>query len=46
MESFGKYLQQGPQLGLCLMYPAPGIIERIGPDCDWVWIDGQHGKLD
>jgi 4-hydroxy-2-oxoheptanedioate aldolase len=28
-----------------MMYPAPGIIERIGPDWDWIWIDGQHGEL-
>ena len=33
------------RLGLCAMYPAPGIIERIGPDWDWIWIDGQHGQL-
>lgn len=28
------------------MYPAPGILERIGPDWDWIWIDAQHGDLD
>jgi 2-keto-3-deoxy-L-rhamnonate aldolase RhmA len=33
-------------LGLSLMYPVPGIIERIGPDWDWIWIDGQHGQFD
>ncbi len=27
------------------MYPAPGIIERVGADWDWIWIDGQHGQL-
>lgn len=27
------------------MYPSPGAIERIGPDWDWVWIDGQHGQI-
>jgi len=27
------------------MYPAPGVIERIGPDWDWIWLDGQHGQL-
>lgn len=27
------------------MYPAPGIIERIGPDWDWIWLDGQHGQI-
>jgi 4-hydroxy-2-oxoheptanedioate aldolase len=35
-----------PQLGLLYSYPAPGIIERIARDWDWVWIDGQHGQLD
>lgn len=32
-------------LGLSVSYPAPGIIERIGPDWDWLWLDGQHGQL-
>jgi 4-hydroxy-2-oxoheptanedioate aldolase len=27
------------------MYPGAGVIERIGPDWDWMWIDGQHGQL-
>ena len=40
-----RLLRGGPQLGLCIMYPASGIIERIGPDWDWIWIDGQHGEL-
>lgn len=35
----------GPLFGLCLMYPAPGIIERIGRDWDWFWLDGQHGQI-
>lgn len=26
------------------MYPAPGIVERVGADWDWIWIDGQHGQ--
>lgn len=34
-----------PQLGLAVMYPAPGVVERIGPDWDWIWIDGQHGEM-
>jgi len=34
------------QLGLCTMYPAPNILERIGLDWDWIWIDAQHGELD
>lgn len=45
-ESFRSILQTGlPQLGLNMMYPSPGAIERIGPDWDWIWIDGQHGEL-
>jgi len=28
------------------MYPSPGVIERIGPNWDWIWIDAQHGDLD
>jgi 4-hydroxy-2-oxoheptanedioate aldolase len=39
-------LSQKPQLGLCMMYPAAGILENIGCDWDWIWIDGQHGELD
>lgn len=46
MSSFIQNMKQGqPQLGLCAMYPASGIVERIGPDWDWIWIDGQHGQL-
>lgn len=46
MKSFLESLKSNqPQLGLCIMYPAPGIIERIGMDWDWIWIDGQHGEL-
>ena|GEM_PF-6683026 len=26
------------------MYPSPGVVERIGPD--WDWIDSQHGQID
>jgi len=46
MKSFRSVLQTGkPQLGLCIMYPSPGVVERIGPDWDWIWIDGQHGQM-
>lgn len=46
MHQFLENVRAGrPQLGLSVMYPAPGIIERIGPDWDWIWIDGQHGEL-
>lgn len=38
-------IQSGPQLGLCVMYPSPGVIERIGSDWDWIWLDGQHGQI-
>jgi len=27
------------------MYPAPGVVERIGVEWDWIWIDGQHGEI-
>ena len=46
MKTFAELLAEGPQIGLSHMYPAPGIIERIGPDWDWIWIDAQHGELD
>jgi 4-hydroxy-2-oxoheptanedioate aldolase len=46
MASFRTRLQGGvPQLGLCIMYPAPGVVERIAPDWDWIWLDGQHGQI-
>ena len=34
-----------PLLGLSVMYPSPGAVERIGPDWDWMWLDGQHGEM-
>lgn len=34
-----------PLLGICICYPSPGIIERIGGEWDWVWLDGQHGQI-
>lgn len=34
-----------PQFGLCVMYPVPAIVERIGGDWDWIWLDGQHGQI-
>lgn len=46
MKSFRKLLESGlPKLGLSVMHPSPGAIERIGPDWDWMWIDTQHGQL-
>ena len=35
-----------PLLGLSVMYPSVGAVERIGLDWDWIWIDAQHGDLD
>lgn len=46
MISIRKELEAGkPQIGLCVMYPSPGVVERIGGDWDWIWVDGQHGQL-
>jgi 4-hydroxy-2-oxoheptanedioate aldolase len=45
MPRLSEKLKHGPQLGLSVMYPSPGSIERIGSDWDWVWIDAQHGEL-
>ena len=42
---FQDKIQSGPQLGLCVMYPSPGVVERIGGDWDWIWVDGQHGQI-
>jgi len=43
---FHKALSSGvPQLGYCVCYPSPGVVERVGPDWDWYWLDGQHGQL-
>ena len=41
----GQALADGVQLGLGVMYPSSGVIERIGPDWDWIWVDGQHGEF-
>lgn len=46
-SSFKKDLLAGkPLLGFFMMYPNPGIIERIGHEWDWFWLDCQHGHLD
>ena len=44
-KSTNKNSSKSPKFGINCMYPAPGIIERIGPDWDWIWIDGQHGQV-
>ena len=47
MESLRKQLENGQALiGLSVTYPVPGVIEQIGPDWDWIWIDSQHGQHD
>ena len=46
MTSLRKMLDENrPLLGLSVMYPSPGAVERVGPDWDWMWIDGQHGEM-
>lgn len=49
MENESATVGGGPRdrvyLGFCSSYPAPGIIERVGGDWDWIWLDGQHGQL-
>lgn len=35
-----------PQLGLCVTYASPGIVERVGMVWDWLWIDMQHGEIE
>ncbi len=46
MTSLRKMLEENrPLLGLSVMYPSPGALERIGGDWDWIWIDGQHGEM-
>lgn len=47
MRGLLEKLKKGEVLmGFNLMYPAPGIVERIGVDWDFVWIDAQHGEHD
>lgn len=45
-SSLKQAIENKPQLGMFCFYPAPGIIERIGTDWDWILIDGQHGEMD
>ena len=46
MNNLREELQKGPMLGFGIMWPQVGMIERIGGDWDWFWIDSQHGQLD
>ena len=46
MTSLRKMLDGGkPLLGLSVMYPSAGAVERIGAEWDWIWVDGQHGEM-
>ena len=46
-NEFSKQIKNGEiKLGINIMYPVPGVIERIGADWDWVWIDAQHGQFE
>ena len=49
MTSLRKLLDDAvgarPLLGLSVMYPSSGALERIAGDWDWIWIDGQHGEM-
>ena len=44
LQSFREQLHARPLLGLNSMYASAGIVERLGPQWDWCWIDGQHGE--
>lgn len=48
MESFPGDLNPGavPAAGLLVTLPAGGAIERLAPEWEWIFIDGQHGDLD
>jgi 4-hydroxy-2-oxoheptanedioate aldolase len=44
--SFRDKLEAGiPQIGLFTQYDSASILERIGPNWDWIWLDGQHGQI-
>ena len=45
-EFLGRLKTGQPALGLCTMLPGAGIIERMCPGWDFVWIDTQHGQHD
>lgn len=34
-----------PQLGCSISYTSPGVIEQIGAQWDWMWLDAQHGQM-
>ncbi len=33
------------RVGIGIGYYTPGIIELIGREWDWIWLDGQHGQI-
>jgi len=46
MSGLSESLASGRSLvGFFVTYPAAGMVERVGADWDWFWIDGQHGQL-
>jgi len=46
-KRFWQKLSDGePVLGLCVTYPAAGIVEGMCKGWDWVWVDMQHGQHD
>lgn len=46
MDVRGVFPGRGPvRLGVNIGFDAPGEIELIGRDWDWLWLDGQHGAL-
>jgi len=46
MAMLRERLESGERaLGMALCYGCPGIVERIGKDWDWIWVDVQHGQF-
>src|SRR5687768_5892794 len=46
MLSLRTLLNSGePALGFALCYNCAGIVERVGREWDWIWIDAQHGQF-
>src|SRR5690242_18862794 len=46
MGTLRHHVERGESpLGFALCYNCPGIVERIGRDWDWIWIDAQHGQF-
>lgn len=46
MVTLRELVQRGQSpFGLALCYNCPGIVERVGRDWDWIWVDAQHGQF-